>query len=144
MLAIETEVHIRCHLDCSRHQWAYSGWTWVIDGEKNAVNQGLQTDQAGKVVENVSRYDFVPDGCSLPAISKDNMASRRAVCNAFRWAATEMEPSGKEIYRHHWVDALADLTRGDEDNPQETGSVMDNDAIKRVEKWLASLNLDRP
>ncbi|POR37543.1 Uncharacterized protein TPAR_02263 [Tolypocladium paradoxum] len=56
-----------------------------------------------------------------PGYVPDHIASERAVCDIFRWAATEIEVTGANIYTHPWVDALLDLDM-DDDDETDSGS----------------------
>lgn len=71
------------------------------------------------------------------------MASKQAISSIFHWAALDMEPSGKEIYSHRWVGALAFLEFFDgPDIADEAPSspVLAADRPQRVQEWLQTLD----
>ena len=144
MLPAETELSVRPHLECRRHEWAYLGWTWLTDDGCSVIDHGLRSDENISVIPTISRQEVVTDQWVMPSISKDNIASRKATGDIFRWAATEMEPSGKEIYSHPWVEALRDLEMGQDDIPSDTASVESTSGIAdRVHEWLGTLGRGR-
>jgi hypothetical protein len=44
MRAIETELPVRVHLNCYRHEWVYDKWTWKIDGREEVVDNGYRAE----------------------------------------------------------------------------------------------------
>jgi len=89
-------------------------------------------------------------GIHLPpsGYTPDNVASEAAVGGIFRWSATEMEATGKDIYSHPWVDALADLELW-EDGKTEVNVGSENRegssrrVLERVENWVMQVEIDR-
>ncbi|KAL7899281.1 hypothetical protein HDV63DRAFT_336704 [Trichoderma sp. SZMC 28014] len=101
----ELEVVVRKHVEeCSRHSWTYLGFTWML-------NTGVTLLHEPRVL-TTSWADFEDDSIIQPpkresvdpSYRPDHAASQRAVGDIFRWAATEMEASGRHIYSHPWVD----------------------------------------
>ena len=135
MFSIETELSVRAHLECPRHQWAYSGWTWTDND--HVFDRGFRSDENISVVQTVPREKIDKDR-EIPIISTDNIASRQATGDIFRWAATEMERSGMAIYSHPWVEAVDDLAIGQDDITSEPASMKSTEYSYRVKvkKWL--------
>lgn len=101
----ELEAVVHKHIDeCSRHQWTYIGFTWILKSGVTLLHEPriLTTSWADFEDDSVIQ---TPSRESLdPRYEPDHAASQRAVGDIFRWAATEMEASGRHIYSHPWVD----------------------------------------
>lgn len=99
----ELEVVVRKHLECSRHEWTYRGFTWILETSVTLLHEPRVltipwTDfEEDSVIQPPRRESVDPD------YEPDHAASQRAVGDIFRWAATEMEASGTHIYSHPWV-----------------------------------------
>lgn len=82
-------------------------------------------------------------GCPpTPGYTPNNRASEKAAGDIFRWVATEMEVSGKDIYSHPWVDALVDLEMC-EDNEADSGSDVchgsSGSILANVKEWVINV-----
>ncbi|KAM0524617.1 hypothetical protein ACHAPE_000715 [Trichoderma viride] len=101
----ELEAVVHKHIDeCSRHQWTYIGFTWILKSgvtllhEPRVLTTSWADFEDDSVIQTPSRESLDP------RYEPDHAASQRAVGDIFRWAATEMEASGRHIYSHSWVD----------------------------------------
>jgi hypothetical protein len=78
---------------------------------------------------------------TIPKVSKDNLASRQAIGDAFRWVVMDMEPSGKEIYSHRWVQALMNahgpVTLDEPNEAAAAGPTVDD--LERIQHWLETI-----
>ncbi|OAA55935.1 hypothetical protein SPI_08142 [Niveomyces insectorum RCEF 264] len=163
MPAVETELPVRAHLQCDRHEWTYVSWTWLNDGHELS----MEDNNDGVLLEQVDNEPVAPDetlagdgddgdgddgddddgdGDTSPpecqrAALLDQAASRKAVSNIFRWAASEMEPSGKAIYNHPWVQACHDLDMEQEDRCHDDVQPTKLEAQKSqsIREWIAGL-----
>ncbi|KAM6516676.1 hypothetical protein FALCPG4_014851 [Fusarium falciforme] len=143
--ADELELSVRLHMNCDRHQWVYLRWTWLLGNGAELAEEAALPLESSSLFEAGSQvglaYSSVPDLDYRP----DHVASERAVGDIFRWAATEMEPTGKDIYLHHWVEALADLEmegkdRTDSSSGSRQGS--SHSPTKRVEDWVMNTDVE--
>ncbi|RSL87113.1 hypothetical protein CEP51_002392, partial [Fusarium floridanum] len=105
----ELELPVRLHMNCDRHQWVYLRWTWLLGNEAELVEETSLPQESSSLLEAESQVDLTYGSVPDPDYRPDHVASERAVGDIFRWAATEMEPTEKEIYLYPWVEALADL-----------------------------------
>jgi hypothetical protein len=74
-----------------------------------------------------------------PVYHPNHKASKGAVGDIFRWAATEMELSEKSIFEHPWVDALHEWGMEDDDDrdsPSNDIGCQSEDSLQRVEDWI--------
>jgi len=135
----ELDVSVRAHIRCGRHRWAYSRWTWVFeDGTELAdeTSVGGEGDQVG--LDSLFDPDLPDTALAMPGYASTSTASEIAIGDIFRWAATEMEASGRDIYTHPWVQALEDLKMGWDDE-SDTGSAASQSlhySFERVEDWV--------
>lgn len=146
----EIEPPIRRHFRCDRHEWAYASWTWVVGGKEQFAVRGLVTEKEHELSGRGEVQDsrLITEGQVEHferALKLDQTASRQAVGDIFRWAATEMEPSGKAIYRHPWVEAQVDLSMGGHEEVEDTISSTKPTTEKKrlVEEWLSNCLLNK-
>ncbi|EQK98420.1 hypothetical protein OCS_05866 [Ophiocordyceps sinensis CO18] len=137
----ELEIPVRAHINCRRHHWVYTRWTWLLDDGTEIVNENPgQGSWIGfeNEVHPISPQDTIPTSGYV----SDHIASERAVCDIFRWAATEMEVTGKNIYTHPWVDALLDLDMDDDEETDSDGGLIPSDCLlQRVMDWLMGVDV---
>ncbi len=107
----EVDLPVRAHLGCSRHFWEYSRWTWFLDdrnvditplGDSGSEDEGSWTTRLDSILP--------PSQQDMSLYYPNSAASRAAVRAAFQWSAIQMEPSGRHIYTHPWVDPLGYLS----------------------------------
>ncbi|UKZ47353.1 hypothetical protein TrVGV298_001571 [Trichoderma virens] len=67
----------------------------------------------------------------------DYTASKQATGDIFRWAATEMEETGRHIYTHPWVNVEAHLTMVEQAKRRPRGVVRVSN-MDRVKEWVVS------
>jgi hypothetical protein len=97
----ELELEVRRHVDCERHKWRYDRWTWQLEDKRYICDEGYKEQHEEWTSEIESSFyqehkiDYKPD----------HVATQTAVEEAFRWAATEIEVSSRNIYTHPWVEA---------------------------------------
>ncbi|KAI8648899.1 hypothetical protein NCS56_01506300 [Fusarium sp. Ph1] len=140
----ELELPVRLHMSCDRHQWVYLRWTWLLNNRAVLVNPSLP-QQSSSVFEAESQMDFTPSSIPNLDYRPDHVASERAVGDIFRWAATEMEPTGKDIYLHHWVEALADLEMDGNDGTDSSSSESQScshSPTERVKDWVMNTDIE--
>ncbi|KAM0261687.1 hypothetical protein ACHAQJ_002139 [Trichoderma viride] len=99
----EVEAMVRTHLECSRHQWTYAGFTWTLKSGVKLLHEPRVLTTPWAQFEEDSCIDQPQSGTAESDYEPDYAASKRAVGDIFRWSATEMEKSGKLIYSHPWV-----------------------------------------
>ncbi|PFH60071.1 hypothetical protein XA68_11489 [Ophiocordyceps unilateralis] len=139
----ELEIPVHTHINCRRHHCVYSRWTWFFDDGTEILDEPTKQGN-GLEFENGVHLISPQDTTPASGYILDHMASERAVCDIFRWAAPEMEVSGKYIYTHPWVDALLDL---DMDNDEETDSgsggslIPSNCFLQRIIDWVIEVNM---
>lgn len=136
----ELEISLRTHLRCERHHWVYARWTWLLSNGTKVV-ESCANQQGWFHIEVEPEAALSPVSLPTPGYSPRSLASEKAVGDIFRWAATEMEASGKGIYAHPWVDALVDLNMG-LDQESDVGSDDNQTSVQRVEKWVEDLELE--
>ncbi len=148
----ELELPVVAHVECSRHIWYYSHWTWLL-GDNEKTEMPSDNDAAGGNTWTADLDEIPPQTpleqqlpLHLPPSGyiPNNVASKTAVGAIFRWSATEMEPSGKDIYAHHWVDALAGLDLWENDDKAENTATssenreqgsLSQDLFKSIKDW---------
>ncbi|UKZ85030.1 uncharacterized protein TrAFT101_000908 [Trichoderma asperellum] len=133
----ELEVVVRKHLECSRHQWTYKGFTWVLRTNVTLLHEPRVlttpwTDFEEDSVIQPPRRESVD-----PNYEPDHAASQRAVGDMFRWAATEMEASGKHIYSHPWVDINSHFVQAEKAKKRGNKGMMRLSELlmERVKEW---------
>ncbi|KAM7182893.1 hypothetical protein V8F33_013945 [Rhypophila sp. PSN 637] len=138
----ELELPVRAHVSCARHLWAYSRWTWFLGDETEVVDEMHANEDAWPELDrNINPSQVLPEYLPPLGYTPDNVASEMAVGAIFRWSATEMEATGKDIYTHPWVDALADLELWeDEDIKDSRGSARIESSsrcdLEHVKGWV--------
>ncbi|EEU47543.1 uncharacterized protein NECHADRAFT_78075 [Fusarium vanettenii 77-13-4] len=140
----ELELPMRMHINCDRHQWAYVRWTWALSNGIVSTETWSPQDSFS-LFESESPVDLAHGSLPDPVYKPDHIASERAVGDIFRWSATEIEPTGKNIYLHPWVDALADLEM-DGNNEVDSSSDAQQDSsdspIKRIKDWITKIDAE--
>lgn len=130
----ELEAVVHKHIEeCSRHQWTYKGFTWILKTGVTLLHEPriLTTSWADFEDDSVIKQ---PRRQSIdPKYEPEHAASQRAVGDIFRWAATEMEASGRHIYSHPWVDIKSHCIEAE--NAKKKG--------KRGMKRLSELLMER-
>ncbi|KAM0415641.1 hypothetical protein ACHAPT_013413 [Fusarium lateritium] len=144
----ELEIPVRLHLGCNRHDWVYVGWTWLSDDGTVLVESPLENDKSLKhdssPLKIEPQVDLIHSSPSKTGYTTDHIASERAVGDIFRWSATEMELSGRNIYLHRWVEALADLDMdGNEsiDSGSDIRQGASNSLARRIEDWVMGIEV---
>lgn len=91
------ELPLRLHINCDRHHWVYTRWIWLLGNGALSVEE-TSLPQEGSPFEAESQVDVTYSSLPNLVYKPDHIASERAVGDIFRWAATEIEPTGKDIY----------------------------------------------
>jgi hypothetical protein len=133
--SIETDLAVRTHLEYDRHQWSYANWVWLLNG-KQQVDQGFGEETP--VIHDTIKWDTECGGEPPPVIGR-NFASRQAISDTFRWAASQMEVSGNRIYSHPWVLLHPSIDHELEDLPKKGDSAERGQDQQRMEEWLQAL-----
>ncbi|KAL7818893.1 hypothetical protein V8C44DRAFT_182976 [Trichoderma aethiopicum] len=137
--AEEVELMVRGHLQCPRHEWVYSGFTWTTRSRIELTHEPRVLTTSWKQFEADSRAYTPPRGAGEPDHEMDYRASKRAVGDMFRWAATEMDPSGKHIYSHPWVEMEAHLAMGLDEKQKSDGPVRLSElSMDRIKEWVVN------
>ncbi|KAL6881111.1 hypothetical protein J3F83DRAFT_33098 [Trichoderma novae-zelandiae] len=137
--AEEVEIMVRGHLQCQRHEWVYSGFTWTMRSGIELTHEPRVLTTSWKQFEADSRVYSPPRGVGEPDHGMDYKASKRAVGDMFRWAATEMDTSGKQIYSHSWVDMEAHLAMGSDKKSKPKGPVRLSElSMDRIKDWVVN------
>ncbi|PTB80390.1 hypothetical protein M440DRAFT_1388686 [Trichoderma longibrachiatum ATCC 18648] len=137
--AEEVELMVRGHLQCPRHEWVYSGFTWTTRSRIELTHEPRVLTTSWKQFEADSRAYTPPRGAGEPDHEMDYRASKRAVGDMFRWAATEMDPSGKHIYSHPWVEMEAHLAMGLDEKQESDGPVRLSElSMDRIKEWVVN------
>ncbi|KND88669.1 hypothetical protein TOPH_06694 [Tolypocladium ophioglossoides CBS 100239] len=137
----ELEIPVRTHIRCQRHHWVYTRWTWLLNDKIEVLDEPSTREESWLGFEGESHLR-PQDSLPTPSYSTDHAASERAVGDIFRWAATEIEDTGREIYTHPWVEALSDLDMGDDyetDTGSSTGAKFSDDLWGKEEDWARSV-----
>ncbi|RSL93750.1 hypothetical protein CEP52_013071 [Fusarium oligoseptatum] len=145
MKADELELPVRLHVNCDRHQWVYLGWTWLLGNGAVMVKTLLPQKSSSSLFKAELQVDLATSSVPDLDYSLDHVASERAVGDVFRWVATEMEPAGKDIYLHPWVDAQADLEMcgNDRTDSNSGGSQSSSHSpAERVEDWVMNTDME--
>ncbi|KAL7938174.1 hypothetical protein V8C35DRAFT_143243 [Trichoderma chlorosporum] len=135
--AEEVEVMLRPHLAGPRREWVYSGFTWTLDNGIDLTHEPRVLPTSWAQFEAESHFDLLPARTGESNISMDYTASKRATGDVFRWAATEMEGTGRHIYSHPWVNVDAHLASVEQENRRPEGVVRVSD-MDRVKEWVVS------
>lgn len=139
----ELEIPVRTHIHCQRHHWVYTRWTWLLIDGIELLDEPPTRQESWPGFESESHLR-PQDSLATPSYSTDHAASERAVGDIFRWAATEMEDTGRDIYAHPWVEALPDFDMGDDyetDAGTNTGAKFSDDRRGKVEDWARSVEV---
>ncbi|OTA02119.1 hypothetical protein A9Z42_0024460 [Trichoderma parareesei] len=135
----EVELMVRGHLQCQRHEWVYSGFTWTMRNRIELTHEPRVLTTSWKQFEADSLDYTPPYGVGEPDPEMDYGASKRAVGDMFRWAATEMDPSGKHIYSHAWVEMDAHLSMGSEKKEKLKEPVRLSElSLDRIKEWVVN------
>ncbi|KAM6482692.1 hypothetical protein HDV62DRAFT_361367 [Trichoderma sp. SZMC 28011] len=137
--AEEVEVMVRPHLECPRHEWIYSGFTWTLDNGVDLTHEPRVLTTSWARFEAESHINLPPARGGEPDPDMDYTASKQATGDIFRWAATEMEDSGKHIYSHPWVNVEGHLALVEQEKRRPKGVVRISD-MDRVKEWVVSNN----
>ncbi|KAH6607510.1 hypothetical protein Trco_003823 [Trichoderma cornu-damae] len=141
--ASEVEVAVRPHLDCPRHQWVYTGFTWTLDNGIDLTHEPRVLPTSWAQFEAESRIRLPQGGMTEqepePDYAPDYTASRRAVGDIFRWAATEMDKAGKHIYSHSWVDVDSHFALVEQESKRGPKGLvrLSELSMERVKEWVA-------
>ena len=60
MAVDEAELPIRAHFECDRYRWAYSWWTWLMDGGEEIVDSGFRAEDNWPLAYDVAYPDIIP------------------------------------------------------------------------------------
>jgi hypothetical protein len=135
----EVELMVRGHLHCQRHEWVYSGFTWTMRNRIELTHEPRVLTTSWKQFEADSLDYTPPYGVGEPDPEMDYGASKRAVGDMFRWAATEMDPSGKHIYSHAWVEMDAHLSMDSEKKEKLKEPVRLSElSLDRIKEWVVN------
>ncbi|KAH7129668.1 hypothetical protein B0J13DRAFT_563171 [Dactylonectria estremocensis] len=138
----ELEIRVRTHINCERHHWVYARWIWLLDNGTEVVDESPGEQESLLRFAGESHLGLLKGCPPTPGYTPNHRASEKAVGDIFRWVATEMEVSGKDIYSHPWVDALADLEMC-EDNEADSGSDVchgsSGSILANVKEWVINV-----
>lgn len=119
----DLELPVRAHVNCARHVWAYSRWTWFLGDDMEVVDEMHANEDTWPELDGkVNSFQVLPQYLPPLGYTPDNVASETAVGAIFRWSATEMDAAGKDIYAHPWVDALGDLELWEDEKAKDSRS----------------------
>lgn len=146
----ELELAVRSSTACERHRRVYVRWTWRF-GDKTVTEE---TQKQQKKHHTTASDSQGPD--SPPRKPTDDLrdtleyfgsseASKSAVRDIFRWSMDELEPSGKEVYSHGWVELIPPDEESDFEDGASGGSEKDVDFTDpshqgRIEQWINTLD----
>ncbi|RFU78777.1 hypothetical protein TARUN_3483 [Trichoderma arundinaceum] len=137
----EVESMIRGHVDCPRHHWEYTGFTWSLQNGIELTHEPcvLPTPSFAQFDTEPHLY-LPPAGSGEPDHDIDHTASRRAVGDMFRWATTEIEKSGRSIYSHPWVNVKSHFAFVDKEGKRGPRTLMrlSELTMARVREWVAN------
>lgn len=136
----EVEVAVRAHLECSRHEWVYTGFTWNLDNGVDLTHEPCTLPTSWAQFEADSHLHLPRSSAEQPAYELDFTASRTAVGDMFRWAATEMDTAGKHIYAHAWVDVESHFALVEQESNRGPQGMMrlSELSMERVKEWVAN------
>ncbi|KAM7190697.1 hypothetical protein V8F33_009361, partial [Rhypophila sp. PSN 637] len=144
--ADELELPVRAHIGCARHLWAYSRWTWFLGDETEVVDEMHANEDAWPELDrNINPSQVLPEYLPPLGYTPNNIASETAVGAIFRWSATEIEATGKDIYTHPWVDALADSDDEETKDSWGSGSIESSSrhVLEHVKGWVMGVEEKR-
>ncbi|KAL7796628.1 hypothetical protein V8C37DRAFT_353338 [Trichoderma ceciliae] len=136
----EVEVMVRAHLACSRHQWVYTGFTWTLENGIDLTHEPCILPTSWAQFEAESHIHLPRSGMEEPGYDLDYAASRRAVGDIFRWAATEMETAGRHIYSHPWVNVDSHFALVEQQSNQVPKELvrLSGLSMQRVKEWVVN------
>jgi hypothetical protein len=132
MASEELELEVHRHITCERYEWQYDHWTWQLGNDRHIYDRGYK----GQYKDWSDEFTSYSSLCSENKIDyePDNVATKTAVEEAFRWAAIEIEVSSRSIYTHLWVGA-DDFPEWDNTDLKISTPSLSEQAIERVENW---------
>jgi hypothetical protein len=133
----ELETVVRKHLECSRHEWTYKGFTWILKTNVILLHEPRVLTTPWTDFEDDSVIKSPKRESVDPRYKPDHAASQRAVGDIFRWAATEMEASGRHIYSHPWVDIRSHCieTENAKKNGKKGMMRLSELLLERIKEW---------
>jgi hypothetical protein len=135
----ELELEVRRHITCKRHKWQYDGWTWQLGDKRYIYDEGYKGQHKDWSSEFESHSSFQTE--HKVDYKPNNVATQTAVEEAFRWSATEIEPSHRSIYTHPWVGADDFPEQDDLDIIMSSPSLCE-EATEGVEIWRKAVRCD--
>jgi hypothetical protein len=134
----EVEAMVRTHLECSRHQWTYAGFTWTLKTGVRLLHEPRILTTPWTQFEADSCIHRYQGGTAESSYEPDYAASRSAVGDIFRWSTTEMEASGRHIYTHAWVNVESHFAVVEQANKRgPKGMVRLSELLmQRVKEWV--------
>ncbi|KAL7922326.1 hypothetical protein ACQKWADRAFT_86644 [Trichoderma austrokoningii] len=133
----ELEIVAHKHLSCWRHQWTYEGFTWILNSGVTLLHEPRVLTTPWIDFEDDSMIKAPKRESLDPDYVPDHVASQRAVGDIFRWAATEMEASGRHIYSHPWVDIRSHCREAEnaKKNGKKRMARLSELLKKRIKEW---------
>ncbi|KAI0909663.1 hypothetical protein F4823DRAFT_593843 [Ustulina deusta] len=144
MAVNELELSVRSHVECQRHSWVYARWSWFLDSETRVVDESRE-DSSKELLSfaDESYLNLCKQApLAIRGYTPNHVASEKAVGDIFRWAATEMEFTGKRIYSHPWVEALADLNAGEDLESETASGTSRGRSLRYVKRWIENVTAE--
>ncbi|KAJ5253826.1 hypothetical protein N7524_011006 [Penicillium chrysogenum] len=137
-------LRVTSHLKCNRHEYHYHHWNW--DPEEGAIFQdhGFSTTPLSTITEHPADILDIEKPKTFQKKELDQMASREASLDIFRWFFINGEGVPLEtIYEDDWLKEIWDEEESgeeaDEAGDQESQGLVATNR-DRVETWLSSVD----
>lgn len=137
----DCSLRVTAHLECPRHDYQYDHWVWHLEDGTAIQDHGLSEQPILDVSERVFNNLEIKDEIDFKRTNLDQMASREASLDIFRWfcACGEGLPP-ENIYQDEW---LREIWEDDEDAGEIDDCDLQEpvcDSKDRVSSWLNTVN----
>ncbi|KAJ5691090.1 hypothetical protein N7488_011825 [Penicillium malachiteum] len=131
------------HLECPRHEYEYDHWTWELADGVIIQDYGLSRSFLSNFPENEPTAPTVKDLKDFEKKGLDQMASREASLEVFRWFSINGEGVPPEnIYKDDWLQEIweessADMVDEADDHITQRPLGQSED---QIESWLTKMS----
>lgn len=136
-------LRVTSHLRCNRHEYQYHHWNWEPEDGAGFQDYGFSTTPISTITEYPTDLVDVREPKTFQKKELDQMASREASLDIFRWFFINGEGIPPEtIYEDDWLKEIWDEDESDEEadaaGDQESQGLAAT-SRDRVETWLSSV-----